>query len=132
MGKIVFLSLEQILAIHHDQISNYGGSHGIRDLSLLESAVHRLQVSFMGEDLYPNIFDKAAALIHSLVLNHPFIDGNKRTGTIAGAGFLHFNGWDLKVSQKEIEEISLNVESKKWDIGTLSKWLQNNSKKVTK
>ncbi len=132
MGKTIFLSLEQVLAIHYDQINNYGGGHGIRDLSLLESAVYRPQASFMGDDLYLSIFDKAASLIHSLVLNHPFIDGNKRTGTVTGAGFLHFNGWDLKVSQKELEEVSLNVESKKWDIEKLSKWLQNNSKKVSK
>lgn len=130
MGKTVFLSLEQILAIHYDQINNYGGSHGIRDLSLLESAIHRPQASFMGEDIYPSIFDKAAALIHSLVLNHPFLDGNKRTSIVAGAGFLHFNGWKLKVSQNELEEVSLNVESKTWDVEKLSTWLQGNSKKI--
>lgn len=130
MAKTIFLSLEQILAIHHDQIERYGGSHGIRDLSLLESAIHRPQASFMGEDLYQSIFDKAAALIHSMILNHPFIDGNKRTGTVTGAAFLHFNNWDIKVSQDELLELSLNVESKKWDITQLSNWLKDHSKKT--
>ena len=92
MVKTTFLTLPEILAIHHDQIEKYGGSHGIRDLSLLESAAFRPQSSFLEKDLYKNIFTKTAALIHSLVLNHPFIDGNKRTGTVAGARFLYLNG----------------------------------------
>lgn len=132
MAKITFLTLEQILAIHHDQIERYRGSHGIRELSLLESAIHRPQASFMGEDLYQSIFDKAAALIHSMILNHPFLDGNKRTGTVTGAAFLHFNGWDIKVSQKELLELSLNVESKKWKIEHLSKWLKDHSQRKRK
>lgn len=103
MAKVVFLSLEQILAIHYYQIESHGGSHGIRDLSLLESATQRPQASFMGEDLYQTIFDKAATLMHSLILNHPFIEGNKRIGVVAAVGFIHSNGWDLKVSQEAIQ-----------------------------
>ena len=128
--KVVYLTLEQILAIHYDQIGRYGGSHGIRDLPLLESAVERPQASFMGEDLYPNIFTKAAALMHSMVLNHPFLDGNKRTATVTASAFLHFNGFDVKVSQQELIEISLNVESKKWDQEILAKWLEDHCQKI--
>lgn len=132
MAKIIFLTLEQVLAIHFDQVNNYGGSHGVRDLPLLDSAVSRPQASFMGQDLYETIFDKAAALFHSLVLNHPFIDANKRTSTVAAAGFLHFNGYDLKVSQKELVAASLNIESKKWDLEEISKWLKEHSVKNSK
>ena len=127
MAKTNFLTLEQVLAIHFDQIENYGGSHGVRDLSLLESAVMRPQASFMGEDVYEDLFAKAAALFHSLVLNHPFIDANKRTSTVATGWFLHLNGFDLKVSLKGLEEASLNIESKKWDLEQISKWLKEHS-----
>ncbi len=132
MANIVFLTLEQVLAIHFDQIKNYGGSHGVRDLSLLESAVMRPQASFMGEDLYEDLFDKAAALFHSLVLNHPFIDANKRTSTVTTGGFLQFNGYHLKVSQKQLIEASLNIESKKWDLEEISKWLKEHSVRIRK
>lgn len=132
MAKIVFLTLEQVLAIHFDQIRRYGGSHGVRDLPLLESAVQRPQASFMGQDLYESLFDKAAALFHSLVLNHPFIDANKRTATVATGWFLHLNGYDLRVSLKQLEEASLNIESKKWDINQISKWLKEHSVKIQK
>lgn len=130
MANVNFLTLEQILAIHFDQIERYEGSHGVRDLSLLESAMQRPQASFMGEDLYIGIFDKAAALMHSLILNHPFIDGNKRTGTVATAAFLHFNGHDLKLTQKELVEISLMVESKRLNLEEISKWLKDHAVKV--
>ena len=125
--QFVYLTLEQILVIHQDQIDRYGGSHGIRELALLESAAFRPQSTFSDQDLYSDLFDKAAALMHSLILNHPFIDGNKRTGTVATAGFLHFNGHDLKLTQKELVEISLLVESKKLDLEQISKWLKDHS-----
>lgn len=127
MAKTIFLTLEQVLAIHFDQIENYGGSHGVRDLPLLESAVMRPQASFMGDDLYEDLFAKAAAFFHSLVLNHPFIDANKRTATVSTGGFLHVNGYDLKVSQKQLEGASLNIDSKKWDMDQISKWLKEHS-----
>lgn len=125
----VFLTLEQILLIHYDQVERYGGSLGVRDFSLLESAIFRSQTTFGGSDLYPTIFDKAAALMHSLILNHAFVDGNKRTGTASCLVFLQLNGHALKVSQKELVEVALSVESKKLDIEKLSLWLLNNSKK---
>jgi death on curing protein len=131
MAKITFLTLEQVLAIHFDQVNRYGGSHGVRDFPLLESAVQRPQSSFMGQDLYETLFDKAA-LFHSLVLNHPFIDANKRTSTVSTAGFLHLNGYDLKVSLEELEEASLKIESKKWDLEEISKWLKEHSIKASK
>lgn len=125
MAKVIYLTLEQILAIHHDQVKTYGGSHGIRDLVLLESATQRPQASFMGEDLYPTIFDKAAALMHSLILNRPFIDGNKRTGTVSAAAMLHLSGFDLKVSQEELVGAALGIEQ-------ISNWLKEYSVKIIK
>ena len=87
------MKLDEVIAIHHDQIKRYGGSHGIRDLNLLISAVSRPQASFAGKDLYTTVFDKTAALIHSLIMNHPFVDGNKRTAMVSGARTLFINGY---------------------------------------
>ena len=127
---IIYLTLEQVLLIHEDQVVRYGGSSGLRDLSLLESAIFRPQSTFGGEDLYQTIFDKVAALMHSLILNHVFVDGNKRTGTASMLVFLELNGYRLKVSQKVLVEAAMNVESKRWNIEEIATWLKKNSKKM--
>ncbi|MDO8461149.1 MAG: type II toxin-antitoxin system death-on-curing family toxin [bacterium] len=127
--QIIYLTLEQVLLIHEDQIVRYGGSSGLRDVSLLESAIFRPQSSFGGEDLYLTIFDKASALMHSLILNHSFIDGNKRTGTASMLVFLELNEYRLHVSQKALIEIALKIESKKINMEELADWLKKNSKK---
>ncbi|MCJ7584226.1 MAG: type II toxin-antitoxin system death-on-curing family toxin [Anaerolineales bacterium] len=75
-----------------------GGAHGVRDLAMLESAVARPQTTFGGKDLYPDLFTKVAALLDSLINDHPFVDGNKRTGITAAALFLRRNGYRLKAS----------------------------------
>jgi len=126
----VYLTLEQIIIIHEDQIVRYGGSSGLRDVALLESTVFRPQSSFGGEDLYSTIFDKASALMHSLILNHPFIDGNKRTGIASMLVFLELNGYRLRVIQKALVNVALGVESKKIDIEKLSAWLKKYSKRI--
>src|SRR5690349_579693 len=112
-GEIIFLTLEQILAMHEDFIDTFGGSHGVRDLNLLESAIYRPQVTFGGNELYQSVYDKAAVLIHSLLLNHPFIDGNKRTGIASGLQFLSENDIKISTSQEELIELALSIESKK-------------------
>ena len=127
---INFLSLDEILAIHYDQINRYGGSHGVRDFNLLISAASRLQATFGGFDLYPDVFSKAAALIHSLVLNHPFVDGNKRTAMTATARFLFINNNLLKMSKKELVELTLKIESKKMNMENISSWFKKHSKKI--
>jgi len=84
--------LEDILNLHKYSIQKYGGSEGLRDSGLLESAIARPFQTFGGEDLYPSVFEKAAALGESLIINHPFIDGNKRTGAVAMAALLEDEG----------------------------------------
>lgn len=128
--KIKYLTLDEVLGIHYSEVEKFGGSHGIRDLNLLDSAVHRPQASFMGEDLYPTIFDKAAALLHSILLDHPFIDANKRTSIVSTAYFLYLNGYDLEMEQKELVELALKVESKQMNLEQISKWLKEHSIKV--
>ena len=132
MKDIIFLTLEQVIVIHDDQIERYGGSHGISRLELLESAVMRPRASFGGRDLYPGIFDKAAAMMHSLIMNHAFIDGNKRTGTASTIILLELNGYKLEVDQQKLVDAALSVRYKKWGIKKLAIWLKKHSTRTKK
>jgi death-on-curing protein len=124
-----YISLDEVVALHHNLVQKYGGSHGIRDFDLLISAVSRPQASFGGEDLYKNIFSKASALLHSLVLNHPFIDGNKRTGSASCIRFLYLNGYVLKVGNEELVQFVLEVANKKVDLDEIAAWLKKHSQR---
>lgn len=126
---IIYLTLEQILVIHEDQIALYGGTSGLRDLALLESALFRPQTSFADNDLYKTLFDKAATLWHSLILNHPFLDGNKRTGTVAMLVFLLINGWTVEVSKKELVQAALKIEAKKSTLQETAQWIKKHARK---
>ena len=130
MKNTTHITLDVVLAIHDDMIDKYGGSRGIRDLSLIQSAIARPQSSFGGDDLYPNIFDKAAALFHSLMFNHAFIDGNKRTTIVSTAHFLSLNGFELDVSQEDFVAFPLLVENKHLSIEKISKWIKNHSNEI--
>lgn len=85
------LTPEQVLFLHSRLIQETGGAHGVRDLSMLLSALGRPQASFDGEDLYPSLFSRAAALLDSLIRNHPFVDGNKRTAYVTAMLFLRLH-----------------------------------------
>jgi len=124
-----YLTVEQVLFLHARLIAETGGSHGVRDVGLLESAVARPQATFEGKDLYPDIFSKAAALMQSIIRNHPFIDGNKRTGIAAAALFLRRNGWLLKAGNIELEGFTLQVADSKADIPQIALWLKRHSEK---
>jgi death-on-curing protein len=122
-----YLTPEQILFIHARMIDETGGTHGIRDLSMLLSAVGRPQATFDGEDLYPSLFAKASALLDSLIRNHPFLDGNKRTGIAATAIFLQRNGWRLTASNQELETFTLEVAVSLTSLENMEAWLRNHS-----
>jgi len=94
---VKYLTSQQVLYIHDQMIKRFGGSMGIRDIGLLESAVGRPLASFDGKDLYLDIFYKSAALLQSLLKNHPFVDGNKRTALSSAGLFLRINGYILKM-----------------------------------
>lgn len=119
-----YISIDEVVAIHFELIKQFGGSQGIRDFGLLHSAVERSKASFGGEDLYPNIFNKAAALLHSLILNHPFVDGNKRTAYVSTARFLRMNGYIPKAEKRVIIEYILTIEKEKPSITDTAKWLK--------
>lgn len=111
--EVLFLTLEEVFEIHLQQIELYGGSPGIRDTGLLESAVAMPQASFGGEFLHPSIPAMAAAYLFHLCQNHPFLDGNKRCGANAAITFLLLNDWDLDFDSDELVAVVLDVASGK-------------------
>ena len=121
---IVGLSAVQILALHHALLRAFGGRRGLRDRGALEAALARPFATFDGEDLYPDTAAKAAALMHSLVSNHPFVDGNKRVGAAAAELFLDVNGWRLTVDDDDFEEITLGVARGEVAAEALAIWLR--------
>ncbi len=122
-----YLTPEQVLFLHARLIEETGGSHGVRDVALLESAVARPRMMFGGEDLYPDLFSKAAALMNSLIRNHPFVDGNKRTGIAAAALFLRQNGRLLRATSPELEAFTVYVAESRPDIPEIAEWLERHS-----
>lgn len=130
IATIIFLSTPQVLAIHDQMIKRFGGSPGLREISLLESAVGRPESTYDGEYLYETIFDKAAALLKSLLKNHPFVDGNKRTALTCAGIFLKINGYKLINSHKEEEDFALNVDNQKLSVEEIGEWLKNHSMQI--
>ena len=107
----VFLSLDEVLEIHQQQIERYGGSGGLREAGALESAVAEPQATFGGEFLHKTIPAMAAAYLFHLCQNHPFIDGNKRVGANAAITFLLMNDWEPTFEQQELADVVLAVAS---------------------
>ena len=108
---ISFLSLAEVLAIHRDQIRRYGGKSGIRDINLLLSAINTPQSTFEGIYLHKDIFEMAGAYLYHIVQNHPFIDGNKRVGTMAAYIFLSINGYKLNAPSDDLFQIVIALAS---------------------
>jgi death on curing protein len=125
-----YLTPQQVLFIHVRLITETGGKSGLRDLALLESAVARPQATFDDQELVPGLFGKAAALLDSLVNNHPFVDGNKRTGITSAAIFLRINGVRISCSQAELEAFTLQVATRHPPLDELSVWLKEHSQPV--
>jgi len=111
MKTPLFLELDDVFALHADQVQRYGGTGGIRDTGLLLSALAMPQASFDGQFLHPSIPEMAAAYLFHLVQNHAFIDGNKRIGLAATIGFLGLNDLWLEATEAELTEFVLRVAS---------------------
>jgi death-on-curing protein len=129
---MIYLTGEQVLFIHARVIAETSGSHGVRDLALLQSALARPQASFDDKDLYPDLLSKAAALLDFLINNHPFMDGNKRTGIAATGLFLVLNGRHLKTANSELEMFVLEVATSHPNISALTSWLKKHTESLPK
>jgi len=106
-----FLSLDEALEIHEQQIDRYGGTHGLRDAAGLESAVATPQATFGGEYLHASVPAMAAAYLFHISQNHPFLDGNKRAGANAAITFLLMNDWEPEFDEQELADLVLSVAS---------------------
>ena len=105
----VFLTFDEVLEIHRDQIARYGGAQGIRDLGLLQSALAQPAAMFGSQYLHADLFEMAAAYLFHIVQGHPFVDGNKRVGTVAAIVFLELNNVELNVPENDLEALVLDV-----------------------
>lgn len=119
-----FLSLSEVLEIHQDQIARYGGCPGIRDLDLLKSAVGTPAATYGGEFLHTDVFEMAAAYLFHIVKNHPFVDGNKRTGTVAALVFLELNGRGFHAAEDDLAQAVLGVAGGLMDKAALAEFFR--------
>jgi death-on-curing protein len=119
-----FLSLAEVLEIHQDQLVRYGGEAGIRDLGLLKSAVSMPSATYGGEFLHSDIYEMAAAYLFHIVQNHPFIDGNKRTGAVAALVFLILNGYDFDAPEDSFAQMTLDVAGGKMSKPEIAVFIQ--------
>ena len=124
-----YLSIVEILDLHERLLASSGGAGGIRDLGRLKSCVAQPYASFGDRDLYPDIVTKAGALCYSLVMNHPFIDGNKRIGHAAMETFLILNGYEVDARIDEQERIILSIAAGKLTQDTFCNWLKEHTTK---
>jgi len=122
-----FLSLGEVLALHHRILAASGGRPGIRDLGAIASALSQPNVSAGGEDAYPTLLDKAAALGYSLIRNHGFLDGNKRVAHAAIEVFLVLNGFEIRASVDEQERFMLSLAAGEISREELANWLRSNT-----
>jgi len=123
-GPLRFLSVDDVLAMHEDTITNEGGSAGLRDRGLLESAVLMPQQQFGGAYLHDGVAAMAAAYLFHIAANHAFIDGNKRTGALAALVFLDVNGCKKLPAADDLEHVTLAVASGTMTKEALTEWMR--------
>lgn len=121
------LSLEQLLELHALIAETTGGSTGLRDLGRLEAATAAQTQNVFGEELYPSIIDKAAAVIRGIIADHPFVDGDKRTAMIVGLTLLEINGIRFAAKPGEIENFAVKVATDKLDVPAIVVWLHKHT-----
>ena len=125
-----FVPIDIILVLHEDLLRKYGGSGGIRDRNLLESAIGQPQATFRGKPLHRTLFDKAAAYAFHIARNHPFVDGNKRIAFVVMDIFLSRNGWDLVAKEEDAYSMMMELAQGRLTKTTLSAWLEKHSVKL--
>jgi len=122
-----FLGMNEVVAIHRDQIRRYGGSGGVRDIGLLESAVAMPAATFDDAYLHTDLFEMAAAYLFHITGNHPFVDGNKRVGAVAAVVFLALNGYEVDADEGEFEDIVMAVAEARIDKPSVAEFFRRNS-----
>jgi death on curing protein len=121
------VTLQEVLAIHTEVVALYGGSDGVREKGALESAIARPFQTFGGEELYPNFYEKAAAFGESIIMNHPFVDGNKRTGYVLMETILRVNGYKIIAGDDALYEFVVGITTGEKRFSEIVEWLKDNS-----
>lgn len=124
-----YLSAKQILLMHSMVLDETGGLHGVRDNHVILSLEELPRQKIFGKELYPTAFLKAAVYARNIIMNHPFLDGNKRTGMTAAIVFLENNGYRFQARKGEIEKFALKIVRKSLNLETIAVWLKKHSKK---
>jgi len=124
------IPVQDVLAIHDQVLIQSGGGRGVRDQGALESALARPFQTFGGEDLYPSVLEKATALMESIIVNHPFVDGNKRTGFTVGNLFLMKNGLEIEGDDQDVYDTVIAIASGQMRFEEILDWLKNNTQKI--
>ena len=125
-----FLTLDEVLALHQDQIRRYGGTPGIRDQGLLSSALGTVTATFGGEFLHPNLNEMAAAYLFHIAQNHPFLDGNKRVGLAAALIFLWMNDLEVEANGADLTELVLGVAEGRVSKSEVAVFFQSHTRSV--
>lgn len=126
------ISVQQALQIHTIAIKKFGGADGVRDVNGLESALARPFQTFDGADLYPSAFEKAAAIGESIIINHPFIDGNKRSGYLLMEALLRHEGFAIAASDENLYKFVINISTGAIDFDEIVVWLKENTARENK
>lgn len=124
----LFLTLEEVLAIHEDRIRKYGGSLGIRDLGLLQSAMGTVEATFGGSYLHETLFEMAAAYLFHICRNHPFVDGNKRTALACALVFLRLNDRRIKADEDDLHDLVIGVAEGRVTKAEVTVFFQENAR----
>ena len=124
------ITKKTVLRLHELSINIYGGAQGTRDEGLMESAIARPYQTFGGEDLYPTIFGKAAAIVESIIINHPFLDGNKRTGFLCMLAILETGFYKINVSNEMVYDFTIKISTGEIKFDEIVLWLKNNTEAI--
>lgn len=127
---MIFLTIEQLLGLHVRAIKRYGGSVGVRDMGRLESALSSQTQEVFGKELYTTIHGKAAVLMRNIIADHPFSDGNKRTGSLAALTFLELNGQRFIAKPGELEDFAVAVATERLEVEAIAEWLKTHTAAV--
>ena len=122
------ISEGEVLEIHKILIERFGGSEGVRDQELLDSALNRPYQTFDGNELYPKLIDKAAAILESIVKNHPFVDGNKRTEYVLARLLLMSEHLDIQADQEQKYQLVISISKGELSFDQIKEWLERNSR----
>jgi len=127
---MIKLDTTQVLYLHNVMYKATGGSCELRDIGTLESALYHAYASFEGKDFYPTIEEKAARQAYGIIRNHPFLDGNKRTGLFVMLVFLELNSIQLYFSQSELVELGMGIAEGKTDSKQITKWIIDHKRNI--